>query len=62
MIGTLDLFNFADSDSASASLVRLKQQFVPPNFHKALPIYIAKEFSQLITRIRQIHSACPVVC
>jgi hypothetical protein len=56
------LFGHHDSPSASEHIIQLKQRFVRPGFHKSLPVYTRKEFPQLITRIRQIHSACAVVC
>jgi hypothetical protein len=56
------LFDQNDSPSASESIIRLKQRFVPLGFDKSLPVYTRKEFPQLLTRIRQIHSACAVVC
>jgi hypothetical protein len=62
MSGTLYLFDNDESLSASESIIRLKQRFVPTRFHKTLPVYTSKEFSQLITRIRQIHTACVVDC
>jgi hypothetical protein len=54
------LFDKEESLSASESIIRLKQRLVHPGFALALPVYTSKEFSQLVTRIRQIHSACTV--
>ena len=55
------LFN-DESDGAEKSIVRLNQRFAPMELNIALPIYTAKEFPQLLTRIQQIHFAGSVVC
>jgi len=55
------LFDKDESVSASESLLRLTKRFLPPGSHKALPVYTTKDFPQLITRIRQLHSACGAV-
>ena len=54
------LYLFDQSDvivGALESLNRLHQRFVPRGPNKVLPVYTSREFSQMITQIRQIHSA-----
>jgi hypothetical protein len=56
------LFDPDKSLRVSENIIRLKQRLIAPGFHQALPVYTSKEFPKLVTRIRQIHSACAVVC
>jgi hypothetical protein len=56
------IYLFDESLTTSETIMRLKQRLVHPGFDQALPVYTSKEFSRLVTRIKQIHSTCSVAC